>query len=125
MISKQKACHLILKFSARNQPSGNTFTFNMGDPIKIKHIVERLLFNYNKVPDTSKIKVTKLRGGEKLAEDLVSDSEQHLSTNIQDVYFVEADKNRKTCIKINFKKLESISPNDPPDYIKSVLLSYL
>ncbi|QQY81399.1 SDR family NAD(P)-dependent oxidoreductase [Tamlana sp. s12] len=105
-ISKQKACQLILKISTQISPSGNTFTFNMGDPIKIKDIVERLLFNYNKVHEASNIKVTKLRVGEKLTEDLVTDYEQLIPTDIQDVYLVETDNNNSSTLKINYKNLE-------------------
>lgn len=124
-IGKHKACKLILKISKTSKQSDNTFTFNMGNPIKIKDLVERLLVNYNETHKASKIKITELRVGEKLTEDLVTECEELVPTNIHDVYAIKTNPDQKSSSKINFNKIKSITAKDTPEYIKTLLLSYL
>ncbi|KAB1071290.1 NAD-dependent epimerase/dehydratase family protein [Tamlana haliotis] len=123
-ISKHKACELILKIAQIENTENNTFTFNMGKPIKISDIVERLLYNYSKTIDSTPIKITELRLGEKLHEDILSNSEYLIPTKLHDVFMVKTKTDHRVK-PIDFKSLKTITANDSLEEIKSILLECL
>ncbi|MBU2951146.1 polysaccharide biosynthesis protein [Tamlana agarivorans] len=123
-ISKHKACQLILKIAQSKNTQEHTFTFNMGAPIKICELVKRLLYNYSIDPKSALIKTTKLRPGEKLHEDIVSEQEYLEPSNIEEVLIVKSSINEKIRA-FDFSTLKSITANDNPEVIKSILLDYL
>jgi FlaA1/EpsC-like NDP-sugar epimerase len=65
-ISKIKACQLIFSVAKFDKSPSNIFTFNMGKPIQVTDIVERLVLLYKEIIEVPKIKITHLRPGEKL-----------------------------------------------------------
>lgn len=121
-INKQKASDLILKLANHTHNESNVFTFNMGNPVKITDLVERLiLFCDRKDVD---VQFSELRPGEKLHEDLVSDNETLLPTTLEDVLLIS--KKQKNSLSPEFlERLYSITARTPHNDIKAVLKSYL
>lgn len=76
-----EACQLVLEAGAMGK-GGEIFIFDMGEPVKIMDLAEKMikLAGY-KVHDDIEIKITGLRPGEKLYEELLSDDSVTLSTH--------------------------------------------
>ncbi|NJX15144.1 polysaccharide biosynthesis protein [Tamlana crocina] len=123
-ICKRKACYLILKMARFNKNTTNTFTFNMGEPIKIIDIIQRMLKYYNKNGSDIEIKYTGLRPGEKLFEEMISENEYLEPTLVEDIWAVK-EKNKQKFEAIDFKSLEQINFYTPYSEIKSILKKYL
>lgn len=121
-ISKYKACSLILKLASKRDYESDSFTFDMGEPIKIKDIIERLLLCYDNLESKPEIKVIGLRPGEKLSEDIISDDETLLSTEDKDILAVK-QKNDLKSKKIDFNQLSNITYYMSNKEIKSILLN--
>jgi len=120
-MNNNKACFLLLKLAHNNHEKSNLFTFNMGHPIKILDLVERLAFYYNKKAVT--ITFSKLRPGEKLFEDLYSDNETLHSTADKDILLVKTEQGYK-CPKATLNKLSKITAFTPNNEVKAILHSY-
>ena len=123
-ISKYKACNLILKLASTLDYQSDSFTFNMGEPIKILDIIERLLLCYDNLENIPEIKVIGLRPGEKLNEDIISADEILLSTEYEDILAIK-QKNDSKSIKIDFTPLSNMTPYMSNKEIKSILLNYI
>ncbi len=75
-----EACQLVLEAGFMGN-GGEIFIFDMGKPIKILDIATKLIHLSGLVPyDDIEIKFTGLRPGEKLFEELFSDSEEQIHT---------------------------------------------
>ncbi|PKQ44051.1 polysaccharide biosynthesis protein [Confluentibacter flavum] len=120
-IDKNKACSLILKMATMPKLEGNHFTFNMGEPIKIIDVAKALakIYNYK-----TKIKITKLKVGEKLHEAVVSENEILTPTNDKDIFIIlkKGNSRNKT---IDIASLNQITPNNSVSEIKEILASYI
>ena len=123
-ISKHKACNLILKLAINNNYKNYTFTFNMGNPIKITHIIERLILKCYKAQDSINIKVVGLRPGEKFHEEINSKNELLIPTDDENILIVKQKSNTEIN-NINFNDLLKVTPKMPNQEIKSVLKSYI
>ena len=123
-INKQKACSLILKIANSDNFESHVFTFNMGEPIRIAHLVERLLTLYKIPEDKIEIKTTGLRPGEKIHEDIISNDEELVNT-VDEAILIVKKKNKLKNKIIDFTQLLSISPYMANSEIKSILKNYL
>lgn len=75
-----EACQLVLDACFMGK-GGEIFVFDMGEPVKIYHLAERMIFLSGLVPHQDiKIEVTGLRPGEKLYEELLKSQEGLLPT---------------------------------------------
>jgi len=75
-----EACQLVLEASFMGK-GGEIFVFDMGDPIRIYDLAEKMIFLSGFVPEKEiKIEVTGLRPGEKLYEELLQNEENLLPT---------------------------------------------
>lgn len=116
-ISKTKACHLILEISKFEAIESTVFTFNMGEPIKIKDLAACLISLY---PE-QKIDIIHvgMRPGEKFHEDIVTKNEVLVPTRNPDIWLVKQSKgSTKT---IDFNPLMSITPYMSPEDIKLII----
>ncbi|WP_052825930.1 SDR family NAD(P)-dependent oxidoreductase [Neotamlana nanhaiensis] len=120
-ISKESACALILKI-AETENSSNTFTFNMGEPIKIIDLAKRMI-HLAKLNENYPIKITGLRPGEKLNEEIINNYEKLNPSKNPDIFIVE---NSKRKIKpIDFSKLNQMDLALSAKEIKDILYSLL
>lgn len=79
-MSIPEASQLVIQAGAMGQ-GGEIFVLNMGEPIKIKNLAERLIFLSGKRPYKDiDIVFTGLRPGEKLYEELFYEAENHIPT---------------------------------------------
>lgn len=124
-ISKIKACQLILCIASFDHTLSNTFTFNMGKPIRITHIVDRLVLFYKGTIENPEIKLTSLRSGEKLHEDIISNNEKLVPTSNQDILFILSKNKPNSDKDIDFTKLKNVTPYITNSKIKSILKSYI
>lgn len=75
-----EACQLVIEAGVMGQGS-EIFVFDMGKPVKIVDLARRIIKLAGKEPDVDiKIEYTGLRPGEKLYEELLSDSENVMPT---------------------------------------------
>ena len=123
-ISKSKACALILQIAIFDNEESNIFTFNMGEPVKIIDLAERLVLFYNHIDEKIEIKMIGLRPGEKLHEDIVSKHEILIPTGNKNILLVKS-KNNARVKKIDFTELANVTPNMSNSEIKSVLGKYV
>ncbi|TGV03966.1 SDR family NAD(P)-dependent oxidoreductase [Flavivirga rizhaonensis] len=122
-ISKSKACSLILQVATFNNEENNIFTFNMGEPIRITDLAERLVSLCSNINKKIEIKITGLRPGEKLHESIVSNSEILVPIN-KNILLVESKNNLETK-NIDFSELEGVTLNMSNLEVKSILKKYI
>ncbi|SFD08026.1 polysaccharide biosynthesis protein [Algibacter pectinivorans] len=118
-ISKHKACKLILKLAYNNYQE-TTYTFNMGNPIKIMDIINRLIIKCNKKSIDIELKTTGLRPGEKFSEEIITNNEILVPTSNSGILVVK-QKSKEKIIAINFQDLEKVTPKTPNKDIKALL----
>jgi|TARA_R100000479_G_scaffold33554_3_gene13968 FlaA1/EpsC-like NDP-sugar epimerase len=76
-----EACQLVLEAGAMGK-GGEIFIFDMGEPVKIMDLAIKMIKLAGFVPTKDiEIKITGLRPGEKLYEELISDTSKALSTH--------------------------------------------
>lgn len=103
-ISVHKASQLILQTATLNAKQA-CFVFEMHAPIKIYNIAKILLLQNNL--DSDNIRIIGLREGEKLHEELISETEQLTETKYTDIKLVI---NRKSPQIIDVDALSKITP---------------
>ncbi|WP_298555639.1 polysaccharide biosynthesis protein [uncultured Algibacter sp.] len=123
-ISKYRACELILKLASLQNYNSRLYTFNMGNPIKITNIIERLISFYGNPEKKSEIKIIGLRPGEKLKEDIIAEDELFGKTEDSDILSVTNIK-KPIPQNIDFKELQNITPFMTKKEIKNILLKYI
>jgi FlaA1/EpsC-like NDP-sugar epimerase len=75
-----EACQLVLEAGFMGK-GGEIYVFDMGKPVKIYNLAEKMIALSGYIPDKDiKIKITGLRPGEKLYEELLNDKEHVLPT---------------------------------------------
>ena len=121
-ITEDKACYLILKIVSIDNWDAHVFTFNMGDPIKIIDLANTLITLYHKKKDVS-INFIGLRPGEKMHEDMISNTEELKSTTHQDIYCIVPKLKLKPTL-INLKVIQDITPYQKAVEIKTILANF-
>ncbi|MEP3836975.1 MAG: polysaccharide biosynthesis protein [Algibacter sp.] len=123
-ISKHKACKLILKLANNTNYQETTYTFNMGDPIKITDIINRLILKCRKAPNTIELKIIGLRPGEKFNEEIITNNEILVPTNDKDLLIVR-QKIKSKIKETSFQDLLKITPKTTNQEIKDKLKSLI
>lgn len=79
---------------------GEIFILDMGQPVKIMHLAERLIRQAGKVPDKDiKIIEVGLRPGEKLYEELLLDKEHQIKTENKKIFIEPRETSNDTALK--------------------------
>lgn len=123
-INKHKACNLVLELAYNKKYKSNVFTFSMGNPIKIIDLARVFISNYNNSDEKIEVKITELRAGEKLHEEIISNNETLIPTENKDIFLVK-QKSNLALKKINFAALKKITPDMQNTEIKSILHKYI
>jgi len=117
-----EACQLVLEAGFMGN-GGEIFIFDMGNPIKILDIATKLIHLSGLEPyEDIEIKFTGLRPGEKLYEELFSDSEQQLLTHNPKISIARVAETDYDCIlpKIN-NTLLNIYKKSGPEVVTAML----
>lgn len=107
---------------------GEIFILDMGQPVKILHLAERLIRQAGMVPDRDiKIVEVGLRPGEKLYEELLLDKEHQIKTENKKIFIEPREVSKDTAIK----DVETISQvfnmettNDVKKLLSQVITTY-
>ncbi|WP_241684917.1 polysaccharide biosynthesis protein [Cyclobacterium xiamenense] len=76
-----EACELVLEAGVMGN-GGEIYVFDMGEPVKILDLAKKMIYLSGKIPDVDiPIRITGLRPGEKLYEEVLNDSEKSLATH--------------------------------------------
>ncbi|OBX21681.1 polysaccharide biosynthesis protein [Gelidibacter algens] len=114
-----EACQLVLEAAAMGN-GGEIFVFDMGEPIKIFNLATNMIILSGlRYPEDINIKITGLRPGEKIYEELLADGENTKKTYHDkimiaksrplDILKVEKEINRLTAINSLTQPLEIVS----------------
>lgn len=104
-----EACRLVLEAGCMGN-GGEVFVFDMGDPVKISDLANKMIRLYGLVPNIDiQLTYTGLRPGEKLYEELLTDGENAIKTyhekimiaKVRDVDF----ENLSACVSMLFDQV--------------------
>jgi FlaA1/EpsC-like NDP-sugar epimerase len=104
-----EACQLVLQASVLGN-GGEIFLFNMGNPVKIYDLANKLIELLNK-PDV-KINIIGLRPGEKLYEELLCTGENSIPTNDPNIMRLKHVDTNFDLIMPNIEELVKLKHND-------------
>lgn len=128
-----EACQLVLEAGAMGK-GGEVFVFDMGESVRIFDLAKRVIqLSGLKYPDDIDIKITGLRPGEKIYEELLADretvikthhpkimiakvnhSEQGFNQMVQDLICVETSENPLETNQLLISKLKEMVPEYEP-----------
>jgi FlaA1/EpsC-like NDP-sugar epimerase len=104
-----EACQLVLQASFLGE-GGEIFLFDMGNPIKIYDLAQKLI-NLLERPNI-KIKIIGLRPGEKLYEELLCDGESSISTDDPNIMKLKHTEINFGKVMPSIEKLIKLKQND-------------
>jgi FlaA1/EpsC-like NDP-sugar epimerase len=100
-----EACQLVIEAGVMGQGS-EIFVFDMGQPVKIADLAKKIIMLAGKEPDVDiKIVYTGLRPGEKLFEELLTNSENVLPTYHDKIMIAKVPEYDYNAIKDKVEKL--------------------
>lgn len=124
-----EACSLVLEAGTMGK-GGEIYIFDMGKSVKIFDIAERMIYLSGlKYPEDIDIKITGLRPGEKLFEELLADGENTLKTYHEKIMIAKTNELQTIHVKekietiiaelpkLSNKKLVSLMKEIVPEYI--------
>lgn len=101
---------------------GEIFILNMGEPVRIYDLAERMIKLSGYTPDVDvEIKVTGLRPGEKLYEELLMDTEETLPTESSDIMVSGAKPMDEAVVKAALVELKNAVESEDRDGIKQAV----
>ena len=124
-----EACSLVLEAGTMGK-GGEIYIFDMGKSVKIYEIAKRMIhLSGLKYPTDIDIKITGLRPGEKLYEELLADGENTTKTYNEKIMIAKTQnvdysivKEKVDTISINFRKL---SNSDLVKFMKEIVPEYV
>lgn len=121
-MSIPEASQLVLEAGAMGQ-GGEIFVLDMGNPIKISTLAERLITLSGKRPYKDiDIIYTGLRPGEKLYEELFYESEVHTSTKRQKIFLAQNQASNQKEFACHIKNLETYIEENDREKILNVMV---
>lgn len=104
-----EACQLVLEAGSMGK-GGEIFVFDMGKPVAIVELAKKMIRLYGLVPGIDiDIKYTGLRPGEKLFEELLTDSENTLPTYHEKIMIAKVRNTEFENIQAHFQELIDIA----------------
>ena len=100
-----EACQLVLEAGAMGK-GGEIFIFDMGEPVKILDLAIKMIKLAGYTPNEEiEIKITGLRPGEKLYEELLSDKAKTLPTHHQKIMIAQDESGSYEEVKLAVEKI--------------------
>ena len=126
----KEACRLVLEASVSGK-NGEVFVFDMGDSIKIKDIASKLIEVYGNASEKEiKIEFTGLRPGEKLFEELLTNTENLKKTDNKKLFIADVKTPSHEKVIYILEKLKNslnydlTSLDDLVGYLKELIPEY-
>ncbi|WP_431157696.1 polysaccharide biosynthesis protein [Winogradskyella poriferorum] len=120
-----EACQLVLEAAAMGN-GGEIFVFDMGDPIKIYNLAKNMIvLSGLRYPEDINIKITGLRPGEKIYEELLADGENTKKTYHEKIMIAKSRKVNINEVENKISKLTQINSLTQPLEIVSVIKSLI
>ncbi|WP_296317523.1 polysaccharide biosynthesis protein [Winogradskyella sp. UBA3174] len=124
-----EACQLVLEAAAMGN-GGEIFVFDMGEPIKIFNLAKNMIILSGlRYPEDIDIKITGLRPGEKIYEELLADGENTKKTYHEKIMIAKSKKlmiNKTEQVIIKLSSISSIAqPLEIVALIKSIIPEYI
>ena len=123
-----EACQLVLEAGVMGK-GGEIFVFDMGESVKIFEIAKKMIhLSGLKYPEDIDIKIVGLRPGEKLFEELLSDSENTKPTYNEKIMIAKAQKIDYLSVKKNISDLAALKVNNKLDIVtklKEIVPEYI
>ncbi|WP_426430428.1 polysaccharide biosynthesis protein [Winogradskyella sp. HB-48] len=124
-----EACQLVLEAAAMGN-GGEIFVFDMGEPIKIFNLAKNMIILSGlRYPEDIDIKITGLRPGEKIYEELLADGENTKKTYHEKIMIAKTRHVDTETVEKQINKLTSINSLTQPleivSYIKALIPEYI
>ncbi|WP_317041689.1 nucleoside-diphosphate sugar epimerase/dehydratase [Winogradskyella sp. J14-2] len=124
-----EACQLVLEAAAMGN-GGEIFVFDMGEPIKIFNLAKNMIILSGlRYPEDIDIKITGLRPGEKIYEELLADGENTKKTYHEKIMIAKSRHVDIETVASQINKLTSINSLTQPleivSYIKALIPEYI
>lgn len=124
-----EACQLVLEAAAMGN-GGEIFVFDMGEPIKIFNLAKNMIILSGlRYPEDIDIKITGLRPGEKIYEELLADGENTKKTYHEKIMIAKSRHVDIETVEKQINKLTSINSLTQPleivSYIKALIPEYI
>lgn len=124
-----EACQLVLEAAAMGN-GGEIFVFDMGEPIKIFNLAKNMIILSGlRYPEDIDIKITGLRPGEKIYEELLADGENTKKTYHEKIMIAKTRHVDIDTVEKQINKLTSINSLTQPleivSYIKALIPEYI
>ncbi len=104
-----EACQLVLEAGSMGR-GGEIFVFDMGKPVAIVELAKKMIRLYGLVPGIDiDIKYTGLRPGEKLYEELLTDSENTTTTYHEKIMIAKVRHNQLDNLQSHFEELVELA----------------
>jgi FlaA1/EpsC-like NDP-sugar epimerase len=109
-MSVQEAVQLVLQAAALST-GGEVFTLDMGEPVRIMDLAERLIRLSGRIPGRDvPIEITGVRAGEKMVEDIVAGDEEQLPSGHPAIVVSRPPVPDRAAVHRALTELEYLSP---------------
>lgn len=120
-MSIQQACRLVLKTGEMGR-SGEIYLLDMGEPVRIYDLARAMILAEGRMPDIDiELKVTGLRPGEKLREEIYRDDEATGPTDVPGIRLVKMNGN-PTDFEANLERLQTATDGESIRTILSAMI---
>jgi FlaA1/EpsC-like NDP-sugar epimerase len=118
-MSVQEAVQLVLQAAALST-GGEVFTLDMGEPVRILDVAERLIRLSGRIPGRDvPIVITGVRPGEKIAEDIVAPDEEQLPSGHPAIVVSRPPVPDRAVVHRGLAELEYLSFEGAPEELAS------
>ncbi len=123
-----EACELVLEAGIMGN-GGEIYVFDMGESVKIFELAKKMIhLSGYKYPEDIDIKISGLRPGEKLYEELLTNEENTIPTYHEKILIAKTEKIDYNKLKIEIEELmilDGLSTNEIVSKLKSIVPNYI